>query len=87
MYTYYGTTALGYRYSNTVRSMITRLQILQMVLGTAICVHNIVVCNNHPLNLYLCLSMYISYAYLFVKLYREEYNEKKVAAQAKAKAQ
>lgn len=38
MYSYYCLTSLGFRFSNGVRSSITNIQILQMLLGIVICV-------------------------------------------------
>lgn len=46
MYTYYGLTALGFRFSNPVRKSITNIQILQMLLGTLICVVDLLL--THP---------------------------------------
>jgi len=84
MYSYYAATALGQKFSNSIRQSITNIQILQMVFGTAFCVHNLVRCADHPLNLWLGLGMYISYAYLFIVLWLVEYGSKKAAAKTSA---
>eukprot|EP01129_Flabellula_baltica_P006040 TRINITY_DN222_c0_g1_i1.p1 TRINITY_DN222_c0_g1~~TRINITY_DN222_c0_g1_i1.p1 ORF type:complete len:268 (+),score=38.76 TRINITY_DN222_c0_g1_i1:187-990(+) len=81
MYSYYATTALKIRWSNTVRSFITSIQIFQMVIGTLIVVHNIMVCNTHPVENYLGLAMYVSYFILFVNLYIKSYVVKKEKSQ------
>lgn len=69
MYSYYAACAFGQKFSNTTRLSITTLQILQMVAGVAIVVHNLVTCLDHPINTYAALIMYISYMILFVKLF------------------
>jgi len=71
MYSYYAACAFGAKFSTATRLSITSLQILQMVAGTAIVVHNLVNCLDHKLNTYAALVMYISYMLLFVKLFVE----------------
>ncbi len=73
MYSYYAACAKGFRFSNRTRLGITSLQILQMILGTAIVIHNIVACNYHPYNAVFALIMYVSYAFLFMKLFVQSY--------------
>lgn len=71
MYSYFALTAYGMRFSNPTRLMITALQISQMVFGLMIVIHNLVVCNTHPLSSWLGLIMYASYAVLFIQLFME----------------
>jgi len=73
MYSYYGTVACGKRFSMVIRQSITSLQIVQMLLGTLIAVHNLVRCNTQPYNNTVALIMYLSYATLFTQLYVSEY--------------
>jgi elongation of very long chain fatty acids protein 6 len=73
MYAYYAACAYGVRFGEITRQSITSLQILQMVLGIVIIVHNLVNCNTHPDNYIFGLLMYISYMVLFVKLYVDSY--------------
>ncbi len=44
MYSYYAACAFGAEFSKTTRLSITTLQILQMVAGTAIVLHNMFTC-------------------------------------------
>jgi len=69
MYSYFALTAYGTRFSNPTRLMITALQISQMIFGLMIVVHNIVVCNTHPVNYLFGFIMYASYAVLFIQLF------------------
>jgi len=73
MYSYYAACAYGARFSNLTRLSITSLQILQMVLGVLITLHNMVYCNTHPENYICALVMYASYMALFVKLFIDSY--------------
>jgi elongation of very long chain fatty acids protein 6 len=87
MYSYYAAGAYGVRFSNHVRVSITSLQILQMVLGVAIILHNFLRCNTHPENYIFGLVMYSSYMVLFIKLFLDSYVFKKRAgSHAKDKA-
>jgi len=71
MYSYYAACAFGAEFSKTTRLSITTLQILQMVAGTAIVLHNMFTCFDYKFNTYFALVMYISYMILFVKLFAE----------------
>lgn len=73
MYSYYAACAYGMRFSNRTRLSITSLQILQMVLGVAIVLHNLFRCNTHPGNYAFGLVMYASYMVLFTKLFIQSY--------------
>jgi len=73
MYTYYTIAAFGVRFPNPIRLSITLLQIIQMVLGTAIIVHNIIHCNINPYIQYAGLFMYISYGTLFIQFFYNAY--------------
>jgi len=76
MYSYYAGTAAKMSWTKYIRQYITTIQILQMVLGALIVIHNIVACNTHPVEHYFGLVMYISYALLFVDLYYKNYISK-----------
>lgn len=76
MYAYYAACAYGVRFGVATRQSITTLQILQMVLGIAIVVHNLVACNTLPTNYIFGLVMYVSYVVLFTKLYIDSYVKK-----------
>ena len=74
MYAYYGLAvfASGSRILRSVRPWITRLQLSQMLLGVAVSINTI----HDPAtpastlnNAYLCVAMYVSYAYLFGDFY------------------
>jgi elongation of very long chain fatty acids protein 6 len=82
MYSYYAACANGVRFSNRTRLSITSLQILQMVLGVSIVLHNLVVCNTHPENYIFGLVMYASYMVLFTKLFLDSYVFKRPASAA-----
>jgi len=71
MYTYYALTAIGFRFSNPTRLMITGLQITQMIGGVLIVLHNLVVCPEpiYLRNYFCALIMYASYAVLFTQLF------------------
>ncbi len=86
MYSYYAACARGVRFSDRTRLGITSLQILQMILGTSIVVHNMVACNYHPYNAIFALVMYVSYAILFMKLFVDSYVVKR-SKDRKAKAE
>jgi hypothetical protein len=73
MYTYYTIASTGVRFPNVMRSMVTMLQIVQMVLGTCISIHNIVMCNFDPMVQYAGLFMYISYLLLFLQFFYVQY--------------
>jgi elongation of very long chain fatty acids protein 6 len=73
MYSYYAACAHGVRFSNATRLSITSLQIVQMLLGVSIVLHNLVVCNTHPENYIFGLVMYASYMVLFTKLFLDSY--------------
>jgi len=73
MYTYYASVSYGRQWPLLVKQGITSLQILQMVLGSAIIVYNMISCNTHPYLSAGGLAMYISYAYLFIDLYMNNY--------------
>lgn len=73
MYSYYAACARGVRFSQTTRQSITSLQILQMVAGVSIVVHNMIVCNVNPIHNMFGLGMYISYFILFTKLFVDSY--------------
>jgi len=80
MYAYYAASAAGVRFSGFIRQSITTLQIVQMLLGVLLTVHNLAMCNDHPINLWCCLLMYISYTFLFTHLYIYEYTDMRSAA-------
>jgi hypothetical protein len=86
MYAYYAACAYGVRFGVATRQSITTLQILQMVLGVGIIVHNLVMCNTHPANYAFGLVMYVSYMVLFVKLYVDSYVVKRDASRRKRSA-
>jgi len=69
MYSYYAACAFGARFNNTVRLSITSLQILQMVAGVSIVVHNMCTCLDYKFNSYFALVMYVSYMLLFIQLF------------------
>jgi hypothetical protein len=77
MYAYYAACANGVRFSNRTRLTITSLQILQMVLGVLIVLHNFFRCNTHPGNYMFGLIMYASYMVLFTQLFLQSYVWKK----------
>ncbi len=84
MYSYYAACAIGVRFSNRTRLSITSLQILQMILGVSIVLHNLVVCNTHPENYIFGLVMYASYMVLFTKLFLDSYVFKRPARDVKS---
>ena len=65
MYFYYGCIAMGVRVAPPLRKSITLTQISQMAVGMSITVHNIAVCNTHPIGNSMGLVMYTSYFVLF----------------------
>jgi len=69
MYSYYAACAFGARFNNTTRLSITSLQIIQMVAGVAIVLHNTFTCLDYEFNTYFALVMYVSYMLLFVQLF------------------
>jgi elongation of very long chain fatty acids protein 6 len=73
MYSYYAACARGVRFSQATRQAITSLQILQMVAGTSIMVHNVLQCNDYPIMYAGGLLMYVSYMVLFSKLFVDSY--------------
>jgi len=73
MYTYYTVASSGVRFPNWMRSMVTALQIVQMVLGTGIVLHNVLMCNFDPVVQYSGLAMYLSYLALFVHFFYQQY--------------
>ena len=87
MYTYFAFAAAGVRFSKASQQFITVLQIVQMVAGMAITVHNAVMCNSEPLITYFGLAMYFSYFVLFIQFFFGKYTPKtKDAAADKKKA-
>jgi len=77
MYSYFAFVAFGIRFPNPIRMMITTLQIIQMVLGTILVTHNLIICNRTPYIQLGGLGMYISYAILFCDFFRNQYIAKK----------
>eukprot|EP01129_Flabellula_baltica_P005879 TRINITY_DN2159_c0_g1_i1.p1 TRINITY_DN2159_c0_g1~~TRINITY_DN2159_c0_g1_i1.p1 ORF type:complete len:295 (+),score=43.53 TRINITY_DN2159_c0_g1_i1:54-887(+) len=75
MYNYYASTTVGMRWPKPVRMSITFIQIFQMFLGLGAVLHNIQVCfyEPHYSSLMFGLAMYISYVFLFVKLFYDNY--------------
>jgi hypothetical protein len=73
MYSYYAAAAAGQTWTFRFRKSITTIQITQMVMGIAIILHNILVCNTKPFELYFGFFMYLSYAILFMNLYYKNY--------------
>jgi elongation of very long chain fatty acids protein 6 len=77
MYTYFALAAWGMRFSRQSQQLITVLQIVQMVAGVAITVHNYVHCNTMPVLTFFALCMYASYFVLFVQFFFAKYGEDK----------
>jgi len=73
MYTFYTLGAAGARFPTAVMVFITLLQIIQMVLGTAIVAANILHCNDHPYIQIAGLIMYLSYGLLFIHFFINKY--------------
>jgi len=73
MYSYYASVSYGRQWPLSVKMSITSLQIAQMVLGSAVIVYNMLYCNTHPYLSAGGLAMYLSYAYLFIDLYINNY--------------
>lgn len=84
MYSYFAATAMDIHFPKAAQMVITQLQILQMVLGLAIVVHNLVRCNTDPINAYCALGMYLSYLVLFVQFYFAKYNKPRPEAGRKS---
>lgn len=80
MYSYFAAAAAGVRFNKASQQFITVLQILQMVAGIAITVHNAVLCNSEPLITYFGLAMYASYFILFVQFFFGKYAAPKKTA-------
>jgi len=87
MYSYYAACARGVRFSQATRQAITSLQIIQMVAGTSIVIHNVLRCNNTPLSNLAGLVMYVSYMVLFTKLFIDSYVIAKPRAPREKKAE
>ncbi|KAI1289950.1 Elongation of very long chain fatty acids protein 6 [Halotydeus destructor] len=79
MYTYYGLRALRIRVPSYVNIIITSVQILQMIVGSCICVLAVVTktsgrrCDNHWTSVIAGTAMYFSYLYLFGKFFVDTY--------------
>lgn len=87
MYSYYAACARGVRFSQATRQAITSLQIIQMVAGTSIVIHNVLRCNDTPLSNLAGLVMYVSYMVLFTKLFIDSYIIAKPRAPREKKAE
>jgi elongation of very long chain fatty acids protein 6 len=84
MYSYFALASAGVRFSRTSQQAITVLQIVQMVAGIFITVHNALVCNSQPTLTAFALLMYFSYFVLFVQFFVAKYSAKKQPAAKKA---
>jgi len=73
MYTFYTLGSAGVRFPTLVMVSITSLQIIQMVLGTAIVSHNLLYCNHNPYIQTGGLLMYLSYGALFIHFFVSKY--------------
>ncbi|KAJ4460841.1 putative fatty acid elongase [Paratrimastix pyriformis] len=71
MYTYYAlATSHLCRIPRGVRRFVTTLQLSQMIIALGVTLHNLIVCNRHPINYLSCLVMYAIYTGLFADLLR-----------------
>ena len=86
MYTYFALAAAGVRFSRASQQFITVLQIVQMVAGIAITVHNYMHCNAMPTLTFFALAMYASYFVLFVQFFFAKYGDDKEKKAAKKAA-
>lgn len=85
MYGYYAFTYFG-RLPNALRAVITGLQLLQMIAGTAITIAHLQCSNTNgaqKTNSSWALAMYISYFALFSKLFFDSYVAKEKAGSGK----
>jgi elongation of very long chain fatty acids protein 6 len=85
MYAYYAATYFG-RLPNSLRALITGLQLLQMIAGTLITIQHLRCANTNSeqrTNSMWALAMYFSYFLLFGKLFIDSYLTKPVKKSAK----
>jgi hypothetical protein len=82
MYTYYGLRAAGIKLPRKLAMCITMLQISQMIMGTYVNIHSLKAihsgeqCDRREKNIYLALTMYATYFYLFVAFFQKAYFKK-----------
>lgn len=85
MYTYFAVQGITHKLPRYMAKMVTTLQIVQFVIGTAICVDATRLifvlgrkdkCDPVPLSMAIHLSMYISFLALFVKFFYHSYISK-----------
>lgn len=84
MYSYFACKAMGLRVPKVWAQGITSSQLLQMVVGTAVCLYCLHQrlkgegqegegCGTHPLTLYLSLGLYAAYLVLFANFFCSSY--------------
>lgn len=79
MYSYYALRAMGYKPPRQIAMVVTVLQLLQMVIGSAVNIWAYQLkqdnreCHITPLNIKLSLAMYLSYFVLFARFFYKAY--------------
>jgi len=82
MYTYYTLRAFRVRFPKQIPMVVTTLQLLQMVFGVSIAIHNYRLkssggaCQQSYENLYFCFTIYFSYFLLFCNFFYHTYLKK-----------